>query len=341
MREFDLPPVITELVEARKQLRAHYETMLRAEGSDVDLHFTLDGNLIGDIGEALAAQLFGIRLVNAKSTEGIDGYTPDGQSTVQVKTTGTGRGPAFRCVETRADYLLFFDLDMERCKGAVVYNGPEHYVTEKLPSEFSGQRALTPKQIRDADGLVEEHERLPFMSATLDDEVPTEWTIQLDDSLVDDLSTEMGEGLSDLREVQEASRERSEKLSYLLEAARRLGEDLGRLQRQIEEVAKSTPFEPSDEFFAQLQVVAGSPNELGGLKVEIFANEHPPPHFRVKMQSSTANYRIADCKRMDGSGEVLRYEKTIRKWWERHKIALIDTWNDRRPSDCPVGRYVE
>jgi len=160
MREFELPPVISELVEARSNVKAHYAVMLRNQGSDVDLHFTLDGNLIGDIGEALAAQLFGIRLVNAKSTEGIDGFTPDGQSTVQVKTTGTGRGPAFRCVETRADYLLFFDLNLERRKGIVVFNGPERYATSKLPPEFQGQRSLTPNQIREADLLVSEHERL-------------------------------------------------------------------------------------------------------------------------------------------------------------------------------------
>ncbi len=80
---------------------------------------------------------------------------------------------------------------------------------------------------------------------------------------------------------------------------------------------------------------------VNGLKIEIFSNEHPPPHFRVKYQSSVANYQIADCARLNGSGEVLKYEQNIRLWWDENKSKLIDTWDRLRPSDCPVGRYQE
>lgn len=80
---------------------------------------------------------------------------------------------------------------------------------------------------------------------------------------------------------------------------------------------------------------------IQGLKLEIFSNEHPPPHFRVKYQSSTANYQIKDCSRLNGSGEVLKYEKNIRLWWGKNKTSLIETWNRLRPSDCPVGEYRE
>ena len=78
---------------------------------------------------------------------------------------------------------------------------------------------------------------------------------------------------------------------------------------------------------------------IDGLKLEVFANEHPPPHFRVKFQSSTANYQISDCARLNGSGEVLRYEKNIKLWWKENKKTLIEHWNRMRPSDCPVGEY--
>jgi hypothetical protein len=135
--------------------------MLSKIGCDVELKFTLDGNLVGDLGEALAVQLFSIKLMETSSTEGIDGYTKDGKHTVQVKATGTGRGPAFRQTETRADYLIFFDLDFENAKGTIVFNGPEHYAVQKLPKIFSGQRMLSKNQIRDADKLVPDHERLP------------------------------------------------------------------------------------------------------------------------------------------------------------------------------------
>jgi hypothetical protein len=161
--QFELPQLIADMARARNLVRDHYQDLLRDQGGTAELKFTFDGNLVGDIGEALAALMFGIRLVDAKSNEGIDGIAPDGR-TVQVKATGTGRGPAFRCVETRADHLLFFDLDLENCWGQVIFNGPEHCAVQKLPKGFSGQRSLSAAQIRHADSLVHDIERLPLVS---------------------------------------------------------------------------------------------------------------------------------------------------------------------------------
>lgn len=162
MHQFKLIPAVADLVAATKAIREHYAAALRATGSEVELKFTLDGNLVGDFGEAIAAELFGIKLVETRSTEGIDGYAPDGR-TVQVKATGTGRGPAFRQTETRADHLLFFELDFENATGLVVYNGPEHYAVAMLPAVFPAQRSLTRTQIRAADRLVADKERLPLI----------------------------------------------------------------------------------------------------------------------------------------------------------------------------------
>lgn len=160
MDTFDLPPAIADLLTARNKLRAHYMKILERQGSKVELKFTLDGNLVGDLGEAIAVELFGVQLVEAKSTEGIDGIAPNGTTTVQIKATGTSRGPAFRLTETRADHLLFLDLDFECARGTIVFNGPEHRAVSLLPREFPGQRSLTRKQIRDADKAVQPHERL-------------------------------------------------------------------------------------------------------------------------------------------------------------------------------------
>lgn len=161
MDTFLLPSAIATLVASRNIVRAHYTDILKKQGSAVDLRFTLDGNLVGDIGEAIAAELFGIKLVETKSTEGIDGYAPDGVTTVQVKATGTKRGPAFRPTETRADHLLFFCLDFENATGTVAYNGPEHHVTKYLKPGVTGQRMVTRPQISAANALVREDERLP------------------------------------------------------------------------------------------------------------------------------------------------------------------------------------
>lgn len=149
-REFALPPVIADLVAARNKLREHYKS--------VGLKFTLDGNLVGDIGESIAAELFGVQLVPGNGT-GIDGHATDGRS-VQVKTTGTGRGPVFRCVDTRAEHLLFFDIDFENLKGEVIFNGPEHVALANMPEAWIGQRPVTKVQIRAADILVDMGDRL-------------------------------------------------------------------------------------------------------------------------------------------------------------------------------------
>lgn len=149
-----LPPVIRELIVARNKIRDHYASS--------GLSFTLDGNLVGDLGEALAADLFGLKLV-ARNGTGIDGHAPDGR-TVQVKASGTGRGPAFRMVDTRAQHLLFFHLDMDACKAQLLFNGPEEVALAALPELWTGQRMLSVPQIRAADARVPEELRLQPIS---------------------------------------------------------------------------------------------------------------------------------------------------------------------------------
>ncbi|GGE00205.1 hypothetical protein GCM10011390_18760 [Aureimonas endophytica] len=152
-RSFELPPIIEDLVKARNALRDHY----RASG----LSFTLDGNLLGDLGEALAAELFGIVLVG-RSVTGIDGHASDGRS-VQVKASASGRGAAFRMVETRADHLIFFSLDVETLTGIVDFNGPEAMAVKRLPASWVGQRSLTLGQLRAADREVADIDRLEMI----------------------------------------------------------------------------------------------------------------------------------------------------------------------------------
>lgn len=162
---FDLPDAIQVLVEARDKVRDYYCKRMKDAGSDVELGFTLDGNLVGDIGEAISVELFGIRLDDTRAAEGIDGIAPDGR-TVQVKATGTGRGPVFRPTGIRADHLLFFELDFQTFRGSVVFNGPEHRALKYMTSSFyekNEQRQVTPRQIRRANSEVQEHERLPMM----------------------------------------------------------------------------------------------------------------------------------------------------------------------------------
>lgn len=147
---FVLPPLIRELIVARNRIREHYV--------DSGLSFTLDGNLIGDLGEAIAAEIFGLKLV-ARNGTGIDGHAPDGRS-VQVKASGTKRGPAFRMVDIRAKHLLFFHLDLDACTADLIFNGPEEIALMGLNKPWNGQRMVSVQRIREADAQVPEGFRL-------------------------------------------------------------------------------------------------------------------------------------------------------------------------------------
>jgi hypothetical protein len=76
---------------------------------------------------------------------------------------------------------------------------------------------------------------------------------------------------------------------------------------------------------------------IKGLKVLIFADEHPPPHFCVEFQGQSASFAIEDCQRLPGNKGLERFERNIKKWWQENRTRLIQRWNGLRPSDCPVG----
>jgi hypothetical protein len=155
MTKFRLPPVITELILARNRVRDHYNVP--------GLAFTLDGKLVGDIGEAVAAEMFGLTLAPGGGT-GIDGHTVDGR-TVQVKATGTGRGPVFRWVETRADHLIFIDFNFAELEGEIIFNGPEHIALRSMPATWKDQRSVTRVRIRLLNNEVAPEDRLPVIDS--------------------------------------------------------------------------------------------------------------------------------------------------------------------------------
>jgi len=155
IHKFVLPSYVGELVTARNRLKDHF--------SDCDRRFTFDGNLVGDLGEAVAAELYGLRLTG-RSNEGIDGYAPDGRS-VQVKASGTRRGPAFRPVDTNSDHLLVFHFDYDNCTGEVIYNGPEKPVVALLPEKWSSQRCVNLTKLLKLSDTLSDSDRLPLLEA--------------------------------------------------------------------------------------------------------------------------------------------------------------------------------
>ena len=73
-------------------------------------------------------------------------------------------------------------------------------------------------------------------------------------------------------------------------------------------------------------------------KVEIFSEEHPPPHFRVIYAGDSNCFRIDDCTPMYKYG-LKNHLELIREWHTAHKLVLIETWDRTRPADCPVGKF--
>lgn len=74
-----------------------------------------------------------------------------------------------------------------------------------------------------------------------------------------------------------------------------------------------------------------------GLLIEMYINEHPPPHFHVTYQERTASFSILDCKCLQRECALERYQRQIKRWWKNHRKMLEDKWNESRPADCPVG----
>lgn len=153
---FDLPEMVLDLVNARDRLAAYYRDSGRT--------FTFDGKLVGDLGEAIAAELFGIKLTPQRA---FDGRAPDGR-TVQVKASTTGAGPAFRKLETGADHLLHFLLDLPKRRGEIAFNGPEHIALACMPASWTqGQRAIPLGKLRAANARVPPEARLNIRSVGL------------------------------------------------------------------------------------------------------------------------------------------------------------------------------
>jgi len=94
---------------------------LNAEFAPEGRRFTLDGHLLGSIGEVLASFAFDLRLERS-SRAGHDARTKDGKR-VQIKLTAVDSGIA---LYSRPDFLIAFQLNDEGIE--TIYNGPGEIV---------------------------------------------------------------------------------------------------------------------------------------------------------------------------------------------------------------------
>ena len=152
MKICNLPDAVRQLVEAQKRLRAAYPA--------AKLRFTLDGKLVGDLGEAIAAEFFGVRLEQGKH---IDGWSLCGKP-VQIKTTGRPDGGVNFRNSDFADavkvHLIVIYIDWESCSAEVLYNGPEIGIRPIVKRGGIWQREVSRQKLLRFDKRVLDHLRL-------------------------------------------------------------------------------------------------------------------------------------------------------------------------------------
>jgi len=146
-----LPKCIADLARAADAVRHHYKSS--------GLNFTLDGKLVGDIGEVVAARYFGLTICQSRLA-GVDALTKN-ERTVQIKATGSPKkGPAFSKGEGRAQFLIFLYVDFENRTATILYNGLENPVRALLPREIASTKRLSLKRVLELDASVKSRDRL-------------------------------------------------------------------------------------------------------------------------------------------------------------------------------------
>ena len=119
-------------------------------------HFTIDGHLLGSIGECWIAEMFGLRLMPA-SNKGFDAVNPRGNE-IEIKVT-QGSRVAFRHPATYAIVgYINPDAEME-----IIYNGPglkiwNEFMDKEMPS--NGQYSISTSKLKELDLEVGEEERV-------------------------------------------------------------------------------------------------------------------------------------------------------------------------------------
>jgi len=78
--------------------------------------------------------------------------------------------------------------------------------------------------------------------------------------------------------------------------------------------------------------------KVNGLNIEIYPDDHPPPHFHVKSPNIDASFNIENCDLL--KGKIEGSDKKKIEYWHKHaKPLLIEIWNSTRPTNCTVGAY--
>lgn len=137
-------------------IRKLYGIVKKLETAHPGRHFTLDGHLVGSLGEVYAAEHYGLELARA-SEKTHDGAAPDGRL-VQIKATqrksiGIGSEP---------NYLIVLLISQEG-EFEEIYNGPGNLVWNQVkdkPMPKNGQYQVSLSRLRELNTRVADKDRI-------------------------------------------------------------------------------------------------------------------------------------------------------------------------------------
>ena len=141
-----------------KQVTRHLDALNNAmdglEAMFPGRKFTLDGHLVGSIGEVIAAYMFALELMPA-SNLGYDAVGPDGRQ-VEIKLT---QGTRVALRHAPQHLIVLHRPKGERIR--VVYNGPGQAVWDRCGKvQKNGQRPITIVRLQGLDARVSGPDRM-------------------------------------------------------------------------------------------------------------------------------------------------------------------------------------
>ena len=70
---------------------------------------------------------------------------------------------------------------------------------------------------------------------------------------------------------------------------------------------------------------------VDGIKINIYSNEHPPPHFHAIYAGFEAMIEISTLEVLKGKLPSNQFRK-IKKWANEHQNALVDIFKQLNPN---------
>ena len=142
-------------VEISSLIQELYAIVARLEVAYPGRPFTLDGHLVGSIGEVLARQIYDLELL-PPSTEKHDARTTDGRL-VQIKATGSKSVSLY----SEPDFLLVLKID-DQGIATEVFNGPARDVWQHCGKlQKNGQRQISLSVLKELNKKVSANDRIP------------------------------------------------------------------------------------------------------------------------------------------------------------------------------------